>query len=157
MIKESPFLITIFTFVLWTQASCTGGADSWKERPVAKVDQYELTSAEFARRLSRKLKIFDALTAKDTSVVKQSKDDVVNGFILEMLTLRWAQNNAVFVRKESLDKEIKELREAYPDPLAFKRSLTEEGLSFQEWKNLLRFSLLQKMVFQKQWKIVLIV
>ena len=142
-------LVCFFVLSSFVVSSCTNNDDSWKNKTVVKVDDYHLTTKEFSKRLARKLSMFDALSAKDSAIVKKAKSEIVEDFILEMISLKWAQKNSVLVRKEEMDKAINKIKKSYPDELSFKRELANDDMTYSEWTRKMRFTILQKLVFAK--------
>ncbi|MCB0357526.1 MAG: peptidylprolyl isomerase [Bdellovibrionales bacterium] len=142
-IKLIPLLIFIASL-----SSCTGSKTKWSNRAVVKLDQIELTAEEFSRRLAIKLKSFDALTAKDSSVFSRLKEEVVDEFIMESLALKWSQEKGLQLKNSQIKDELVKIKQAYPDDLSFKMALATEGLTYETWLKKLRTSLLQKSVFE---------
>lgn len=99
--------------------------------------------------LADRLKVYDALTVKDEKVVSRVKESVINDFIVQKVTEDFAQRNGILVRKEDIEAEVNSIRAFYPDDLTFRKALAEQNLSFQEWSDRLKASLLQKLVVQK--------
>ena len=128
---------------------CSSSQNDLADRTVLKVNDDVLTLGEFAKQLGRELKGLDALTAKDKSTMKRAKKAIIRNFITTSLSNRWAKEHNIFVRKESLEAEITTIRGFYPDDLAFRRALANEGLSFTEWSAKLKYTLLQKMLIQE--------
>ena len=125
---------------------CTRSQHSIRQIPVVKVDDSVLTAGEFADRLAGRLKLFDDLSAKDSNVLKRTKNLVVQEFIVQSVTENWAKKHQIFVRKEDLDAEVNKVRKDYPDDIAFRKSLADEGLAFDTWEERLRITLLQRFV-----------
>lgn len=119
------------------------------EKPLLKVNQTELTAQEFGERLARQLKPFDALAAKDPNNINNAKKGVIRNFLVEVITQDWAKKNDVFIKKEALEAEVRRIRNSYPDDIAFRRALAEEGLTLEFWQEKIRYSLLQKAVVEK--------
>ncbi|MGE0763214.1 MAG: peptidyl-prolyl cis-trans isomerase [Bdellovibrionales bacterium] len=129
-------------------AACTK-KDPLANRAVLNVDGRELTASVFADQLALKLRHLDALTAKDPGVLQRTKDDLIRDFIISVLSENWAKGNDIFVRAEDLEKEISRIRSSYPDDNAFEKVLAEQGLTFKDWKESLRRTLLQKLVAER--------
>lgn len=128
--------------------SCTR-LSSPSKRVVVRVNEAEFTAEDFSLSLAQKLKSFNALSAKDVGVIAQAKSSVVHDFIVQTLTQDWASKNGVFVRKEQLDDEIEKTRKNYPDDSAFRQSLANEALSYEEWEERLKYMLLERLVIEK--------
>ncbi|MCB0391724.1 MAG: peptidylprolyl isomerase [Bdellovibrionales bacterium] len=129
--------------------SCTGAHNKWSSAPVVKVDSVELLATDFSQRLALKLKSFDALTVKDTNVISRARSEVVDEFIIEALSLKWAQEQGLQLKSSLIKEEVMKVKKAYPDELSFKMALAEEGLTLSLWLKNFRNTLLQKYVFEK--------
>lgn len=124
----------------------------WKSTPVAEqvviqVDDRTMNLKEFSDRLSRQLKNFDALAAKDPSQVDRARKSVIQEFLTESLFNRYAANHKVEVSAGEWDQEVNEIRSGFPDDISFRRALAEENLSLSEWRDRIRFLLMQKKIF----------
>lgn len=145
-LKKGPALTGLFILAL---TACTSNYQKLSTKPVAKVNEHVYTTKEFANELARKLKNFDALAAKDPGNVARAKEELVRQFVVKSLTLDWARANSIFITESILDKEVDKLRANYPDDLSFRRSLALENLSFSEWREALRYVLIEREVFKK--------
>lgn len=147
---KSPALTGLFILTLVLVGSaCTSKHQKLSSKPVVKVNDHVLTAKEFSNQLARKLKDLDALTAKDPSTVHRTKEELLRTFIVKSLTLDWARANNLIVTENDLDKEVDKYRANYPDDLSFRRLLAQENLSFSEWREELRFTLVERAVFKK--------
>jgi peptidyl-prolyl cis-trans isomerase C len=144
--KGSPVITGLFILML---TACTSNYQKLSTKPVAKVNEHVFTTKEFANQLARKLKNFDALAAKDPGNVARTKEDLIRQFVVKSLTLDWARANNIFITEKALDTEVDKLRANYPDDLSFRRSLALENLSFSEWREDLRYVLIEREVFKK--------
>ncbi len=127
---------------------CTKNRSDYKNHVVVKVNETGLTAADFSEQLGARLKVFNSLSAKDSAVISQAKNAVVRDFIVHVITQDWAKAKQLFVRKEQLDSEIKKMRGQYPDDIAFRRALAQEGLTYDIWESRLSYSLLEKLVIE---------
>lgn len=127
-------------------SGCTRHGADPIQRVVVKVNTESLRAGEFSELLASRLKVFNTLSAKDTAVIAQAKKSVVQDFIVRVVTQDWAQKNQIFVRKEQIDKEIQSFRDQYPDDIAFRKSLADEGITYDQWESRLKFTLLERMV-----------
>ena len=147
---RSPAISGLFYLCIGLSFSaCDLGASRVAAKPVVKVNDQVLSAKEFADRLARRLKNFDALAAKDPNNVKRAKEDVLRIFILQALTQDFAKGQKLSVDDSELEKEINVFRASYPDDLSFRRTLAEENLSVSDWKEELRMTLLSRKVFKR--------
>jgi len=146
---KSPALTGLFILSLVFASACTSSYQKLSTKPVVKVNDHVLSAKEFSNLLARKLKDLDALTAKDPNTVQRTKEEILRAFIVKSLTLDWARANSLIVTESDLDKEVDKYRANYPDDLSFRRLLAEENLSFSEWREELRYTLIERAVFKK--------
>lgn len=147
---KSPALTGFFILSLFFGGNaCTSNHQKLSTKPVVKVNDHVLTAKEFSNQLARKLKDLDALTAKDPSTIQRTKEELLRTFIVKSLTLDWARANSLVISESTLDKEVDGYRANYPDDLSFRRLLAQENLSFSEWREELRYSLIERAVFKK--------
>lgn len=145
---KSLALAGLFIFI-GTTTGCTSGYQKTSTKPVAKVNEHILSTKEFASLLARELKNFDAVSAKDPNNVFRLKEKVLRDFIVKSITRDWAQSKGIEISDSELDKEVTKMRENYPDDLSFRRSLAVENMSFSEWREKLRDSMIEAAVFRK--------
>ncbi len=138
-----------FALALLALAGCTSHTQKFSLKPVLEVNEHVLTAKEFSVKLARRLKDLDALAAKDPSTNQRAKEEILKTFIVQSLTLDWARYQKIAVSEEALDKEVDKIRASYPDDLSFRRVLSEEKTSFSDWREQLRYSLIEKAVFKK--------
>jgi peptidyl-prolyl cis-trans isomerase C len=143
------FFGALLPFVLFASASCTSPSSKVSNQVVVDVNGQTMTAKEFADRLARQLKKFDALTAKDPANVQRAKEEILRVFVMNCLSLSYAKANQISVSDEELDKEINLIRSSFPDDLSFRRVLADEGLSLTDWKEDLRKTLIERKVFRK--------
>jgi peptidyl-prolyl cis-trans isomerase C len=129
--------------------SCTFGDSKIAAMTVVKVNDHALSTKEFAERLARKMRAFDALAAKDPGNIRRAKEEIIKNFILQSLANDYAKTAHIGIDDSELESEISKFRSSYPDDLSFRRVLAEENLSFSEWKEELRQTLLYRKVFHK--------
>lgn len=149
-ISKSPALTGLFILMAGiVLGGCPSKYQKISTAPVEKVNDHTLTSKQFANELARRLRNFDALAAKDPNNILRIKEDILKDFLVKSLTLDWARSQNIVISDRVLDVEVDKLRANYPDDLAFRRSLAQENLSFSDWRDELRFSLIEKEVFAK--------
>lgn len=136
-------------FIILLLAGCTNHTQKYSLKPVLVVNEHVLTAKEFSVKLARRLKNLDALAAKDPSTNRRAKEEILSAFIAQSLTLDWARFQKIVVTEDELDKEVDLIRSSYPDDLSFRRVLSEEKTSFSDWREQLRYSLIEKAVFKK--------
>ena len=108
-----------------------------------------MTAKEFSAVLARKLKDLDSLSAKDPGFVDRTKQQILKDFISRSLTLDYARSQNLALEEKSLDQEVDRVRASYPDDLSFRRELALENQSFAEWREQIRYNLIEKLVFTK--------
>ncbi|MBV2169921.1 MAG: peptidyl-prolyl cis-trans isomerase [Bdellovibrio sp.] len=141
--------LAFLCFMTLGLAGCPSSYQKLSTKPVEKVNDHVLTSKQFANQLARRLRNFDALAAKDPNNIHRVKEEILRDFLVKSLTLDWARAQSIVISEAMLDKEVDALRANYPDDLSFRRSLAQENLSFSEWREELRYSLVEKEVFKK--------
>lgn len=146
---KSPATTGLFILMSLVLAGCPSNYQRLSKKPVEQVNDHVLTTKEFANQLARKLRNFDALAAKDPNNIHRIKEEILRDFLVKSLTLDWARAQSIVVSENVLDKEVDKLRANYPDDLSFRRSLAQENLSFSEWREELRFVLIEREVFKK--------
>jgi len=144
-IASQGFLILSGFVVSMFLIACTQSSNI-KNKSVVSVNSVNLSAEDFAVRLARKLKDYDALFAKDQQNLKRAKEQTVHEFVLEVLTKQYAKENNLSVTPEMLAEESKKIRSKYPDDNAFRRALSAENISFDQWNKELEYSLLQRLV-----------
>lgn len=129
-------------------ASCHWNSRKVGELPVVKINNEQMSLKEFSDELSKHLKSFDAIVAKNPGQVQRVRDIVIRDFLMQKLLERYAKEKKISVSQKEWDDEIAAIRASYPDDLAFRKVLVDENLSLNEWKQSVRASVLQKKVFQ---------
>lgn len=147
--SKSPALTGLFIFLTLVLVGCPSSYQKISTKPVEKVNDHELTAKQFANQLARRLRNFDALAAKDPNNIHRIKEEILRDFLVKSLTLDWARAQSIVVSESALDAEVDKLRSNYPDDLSFRRTLAQENLSFSEWREELRYSLVEREVFKK--------
>lgn len=150
---KSPALTGLFIFIAMaftvTLLGCPSSYQKLTTKPVQKVNDHVLTAKEFANQLSRRLRNFDALAAKDPNNIQRIKEEILKDFLVKSLNLDWAQAQQIEISDKLLDKEVDKLRANYPDDLSFRRALAQENLSFSDWREGIRYNLIEREVFKK--------
>lgn len=134
-------------FLCLQLSGCFLKSDNVADKSVVQVNDQNLNLKEFSDRMSRKLKNFDALAAKDPKLVEKAKHDVIQEYLMESLFERYAKANQIQVSDAEWDQEVNQIRSGFPDDLSFRRVLAEENLSLSEWREKIRFLILEKKIF----------
>lgn len=141
------FLLVGLACLLWVPPGCFWKSAPVAEQPVIQVEDRTLNLKEFSDRLSRQLKSFDALAAKDPAQIDRARKVVIQEYLSEALFSRYAAAHNIEVTDAEWDQEVNEIRSGYPDDISFRKALAEENLSLSEWRDKIRFLLLQRKVF----------
>lgn len=150
LILSKALLVSGGLFCLFlSTTSCTKSQPDYSNEVVAKVGPFKMTAKEFSIQLSEKLGSFSSLTARDTEVINQTKNSIVQNFVVSGITRDWAQKNNVFVRKETLDAAVADIKGQYPDDIAFRQALADAGHSYESWVKEQQQNLLEKLVVEK--------
>lgn len=147
VLKASPVLTGLL--VCGSLTSCFWGSHKISTKPVVQVNEHTLSVKEFSSELARKMKNTDAISAKDPNNLLRVKEEIVKNFIIQSLVSDWAQKNKIQIPDDTLDKEIQKYRSNYPDDFSFRKFLSQENISFNEWRDSLRQSLVEKEVFKQ--------
>jgi len=146
---KNPAIKTgFFIFLSLVLSSCDLLDRKIQEKVVVQVDDQKLTAKDFSQQLARRLKDLDALSAKDPNIISRSKEEIIKAFITRSLTIRWAQQNKITISEVEIENEVRNIRSAFPDDLAFRKVLAEENISFSEWREGIKYTLLEKAVFK---------
>lgn len=149
MKTASQFKLGCF-FVLSLQLSaCHWNSRKVGELPVVKINNEQMSLKEFSDELSKHLKSFDAIVAKNPGQIQRVRDIVIRDFLMQKLIERSAKENKISVSQKEWDDEVSTIRASYPDDLAFRKVLVEENLSLNEWKQSVRSAVLQRKVFEQ--------
>lgn len=135
-------LVCLFLLTL----SCTKRSQDIGDRVVVKVNDSTLNAKDFAAMLGARLRVYDALTAKDPANVKRVKQDIIREYIVNVFTEEYARAHDILVRKEDLDLEINSVRSNYPDDFSFREALAQEGLTLKQWQDRMRITILNRLV-----------
>jgi peptidyl-prolyl cis-trans isomerase C len=150
LLKKSPVLMGLFFLFSSFLAGlgCESRTDELSSKPVLKVNERILTLRDFSNQLARRLKDLDALSAKNPHTVSSIKEEILRSFITRALILDYSESKKIEVSNVELDKEVDRIRALYPDDVSFRRTLAEENISFSEWREQLKYRLIEQKVFQ---------
>ena len=150
-LKSRTSLVWLFFFSMILVSGLTGcesRKDDLSSKPVLKVNERVLTLRDFSTQLARRLKDLDALSAKNTQTIGLIKEELLRSFITRALILDYSESKKIDVTNVELDKEVDRIRSLYPDDVSFRRTLADENISFSEWREQLKFRLIEQKVFQ---------
>lgn len=139
-------LVSLFLFAFLI-TSCTQEAKLSK-KPVVVVNDQELSASEFASLLAKKMKRFDAIGAKNPQNIKASKESIIEEFIHGALVNIWAKESAANISEKDLESAASQFRRQYPNDIAMKQALAEEGLTYVDWLEDYKKTLLRQRVFE---------
>ncbi len=148
---KSPIRMGLFFFSLSISSGfigCESRKDDLSAKPVLKVNERVLTLREFSTQLARRLKDLDALSAKSSQTIGLIKEELLRAFITRSLILDFSESKKIEVSNLEVDKEVERIRALYPDDVSFRRTLATENISFSEWREQLKFRLIEQKVFQ---------
>lgn len=128
---------------------CVGSFQKFSGQTVIQVNDHSMTAREFSILLAHNLKDLDAITVKDPGHLEFIKKKILKDFITRGLTLDYARSQNLVVEEKTLDQEVDQIRSSYPDDLTFRRELALQNQSFSEWREAIRFRLIEKLVFSK--------
>jgi peptidyl-prolyl cis-trans isomerase C len=118
-----------------------------KKTPVITVNGQNLLGNDFGVALGRRLKLYDALAAKDPTNIKKAQESVLKEFIVSALLSQYAKEKGLSVSDEEVMKELDRIRKTYPDDLTFKAALASEDKNIEDWKKELSQTLLERKAF----------
>lgn len=145
--RRSPVLPGLFLFMTIFVGACTSQTNRISTKPVLQVNEHRLSTKDFSIRLARRLKNLDALAAKDPITVRNAKEEIAKAFIIQSLIQDWMKAKNIPIEDALVEKEVEKVRSNYPDDLSFRRSLAAENMSFSEWRDSLKYSLLERAFF----------
>ena len=134
--------------LLLSLSSCDYFSKRILTKPVVQVENLKLTAKDFSLALASQLKDLDALSAKDPKILAVYKEQLVNEFVVSSIIEIWFSENKMSLNKEDVDKEVRAVAASYPSDSAFRESLSESGLSFQEWTEKIQNQLKKKKLFE---------
>lgn len=149
LLFKSPVSTGFFILVTFCLMGCPFDTQKVSIQPVIQVNDRPLSAKEFSSQLGRRLKDLDAVTAKNPATIDSAKQEIVKSFVTQSLIIEWCRAKSINVSDADVDKEVEKLRAGYPDDLAFRRSLAGEDLSFSEWREELRYTLVERAFFAK--------
>lgn len=145
---KGPVLTGLLFLTGVVLSGCPATTNKLSAKPVIQVNEHSMNARDFSLRLARRLKSLDALSAKDPLTIQNAKDEILKDFIVQSLIEDWLRARKMSFDESLVDKEVEKIRAGYPDDLSFRRSLAQENLSFTEWRESLRISLIERAFFE---------
>ncbi len=127
---------------------CFNNSSLQSYRPLLRVGNEILDANTFSILLARKMKSYDAAAAKLPANVDRAKSEIIDEFILSSVVKSFADKNNIKVSDDEYEAAFNKIRMGFTSDLAFKSSLAESGLLFEEWKKEFVKSLLLKKVVE---------
>jgi peptidyl-prolyl cis-trans isomerase C len=147
---STNFFKTVFLIVGFTSlTSCDYFSRRILTKPVVQIDNLRMTTQDFSKELARRLKDYDALSAKDPKILVAQRDQIINDFVISSVVDLWFAENKLSINRADLDIEIKKVSASYPNDSSFREALNEAGVTFNEWSEKMASSLKKKMLVQK--------
>lgn len=115
---------------------------------VVSVGNYKMTTQDLSKALAARLKNLDALSAKDPKVISQFKEKIISDFIVESFLLLWFDEQNLKLSSQEVEAETKKLIGGYPDDASFREALSEEGITFLQWRSKIEIGLKRKKIFE---------
>jgi peptidyl-prolyl cis-trans isomerase C len=143
------FLKALALIPLLVLGGCDFNRPSLSKKIVLDVNGRQMSAKEFAQELAFRLKDQDALSAKDPKMLKVTKDQISEEFLVQTLSEAWAKDNGVVVKAEEIDAQIAEIQKSYPDDSSFQQAISDQGMTFKAWRERLQNTMLQKLVARK--------
>lgn len=138
------FVIT--TLLVATLTSCTSKESVVLDKPVLIINGKTITTQQYSERLALRLRTYDALSAKDEANLERAKEETVKAFILENIARTYAEKNGINVTEAEINEQAKKIQSSYPDEFSFRRALADEHIAYEDWKNDLSLTILQKKI-----------
>jgi parvulin-like peptidyl-prolyl isomerase len=149
LIKKTQLLrVSFFALSFFFLTSCDFFSNQLLGQIVVSVGNYKLTTQDVSKSLANRLKNLDALSAKDPKVLSQFKEKIVADFIVESFLLLWFEEKKMTLTSQELDAEMKRLISGYPDDASFREALSEEGITYLQWKAKVEVGLKRKKIFE---------
>lgn len=146
--KKVQFLkVSFFALLLFFLAGCDLFSNHLLSQVVVSVGNYKMTTQDLSKSLASRLKSLDALSAKDPKVISQFKEKIISDFIVESFLLLWFEEQKLALSSKEIEAETKKLITGYPDDASFREALSEEGITFIQWRSKIEVGLKRKKIF----------
>ncbi|RYZ76869.1 MAG: hypothetical protein EOP05_03710 [Proteobacteria bacterium] len=134
--------------LLLASIGCTSKESVVLEKPVLVINGTTVTTKQYSERLALRLRTYDALSAKDEANLERAKEETVKAFILENIARTYADKNGIKVTESEINDQAKKIQSSYPDEFSFRRALADEHIAYEDWKNDLSLTVLQKKILE---------
>ncbi|MEK6627825.1 MAG: peptidyl-prolyl cis-trans isomerase [Bdellovibrionota bacterium] len=114
-------------------SSCNFISNRILNKPVAQVENIQLSTQSFSKELALKLKDLDALSAKDSKIIAVFKEQILNDFLVSAFVNLWFTENNLSLSPDEINKEVAAIVSTYPSDAIFRELLSEAGLSYSDW------------------------
>lgn len=148
LFKQNSLSLIGCLCLVFLLSACPSKDQNLNGKIIIKVNEQSLSLRDFSNQLARRLKDLDALSAKSSQTIGLIKEELIRAFISRALILDYARTKNIEVSALDLDKEVDKIRSAYPDDVTFRRTLADENISFSEWREQLKYRLIEQRVFQ---------
>lgn len=147
-IKRQLKIIFLSLIAVATFSGCDLFSNQLLNQTVISVSDYKMTTHDFSKALAAKLKNLDALSAKDPKIISLFKEKILSDFIVESFLILYFEEKNLVLTQLDVETEIKKISTGYPDDASFRESLSEEGITYAQWKNKIELSLKRKKIFE---------
>lgn len=134
--------LLLISTTLW---GCTS-KESLNNKVVLDVNGDRWTAEDYSKELVFRLRDEDAVMVKNPKHLGHIKEMITQEFIVQSLSAQWARKKGLLVKAEDLNAEVEKVKKSYPDELAFKAALAEQGLTFKNWKSRMEHTMTQKLI-----------
>lgn len=146
--KKSPVCAGLFLFLVFIlMPGCDFFSNRILNKTIVEVGPLRMTTQEFSKALAQKLKNLDALSAKDPQILNKFKEKIISDFVVESLIQLWFKDQNLSLSQDELDKELRSFQSGYPDDKSFRMTLSEESVTYAQWKKQVEQSLKRKKTF----------
>ncbi|MCO5112788.1 MAG: peptidyl-prolyl cis-trans isomerase [Bdellovibrionaceae bacterium] len=148
--RHSIIKLSLIILLGVSLSSCKKKQDLFNENIISSSHK-SLTGFEFSNLLVRKF-IEQDIKYPKPDVVAVIKRQIVEDFIIQSTYEKFASENNIFVKKESLDEAFEKLVDSYPDRESFEIFLNEAGLKVSDVRSSIKDRLLRQLVREQIMK-----
>lgn len=127
-------------------AGCSKFSSKVEHQIVARVGTEQLSAKQFADSLLSRLKHTDPVFLGNPKYQKEIKDQVIEEFYFSSFVKIYAANNSIQIADDEVTEAVNKTKQQYPDEIAFKQTIIENGMTESEWRKVIRQNLLNKKV-----------